>query len=51
MDKVNFSLSTKILASFIAAMLAVFAYFAYSVVINIKDGMLVSEKREGSPTS
>ncbi len=48
MDKVNFSLSTKILASFIAAMLAVFAYFAYSVVINIKDGMLVSEKEKGA---
>lgn len=44
MQKSSLSLSTKILASFIAATLAVFAYFAYSVVISVKESMLTSEK-------
>lgn len=48
MGKKSFSLSTKILASFISATLVVFAYFAYAVVISVKDGMLTSEKEKAT---
>ncbi len=42
----NFTLSSKILASFIAASLAVFLYIAYSVVVSVKTSTYISEKEK-----
>ncbi len=42
----NFTLSSKILASFILASLAVFLYIAYSVVVSVKASTYISEKEK-----
>lgn len=48
MGKISFALSTKILASFIAATLAVFVYIAYSVIGSIKDSTYVSGSQKAT---
>jgi signal transduction histidine kinase len=48
MRKKSFTLSAKILASFIAASLAVFLYIAYSIVVSIKESTYISEKEKAT---
>lgn len=44
----GFALSAKILATFIAASLAVFLYIAYSVVVSVKENTYISEREKAS---
>jgi len=44
----GFALSAKILATFIAASLAVFLYIAYSVVVGVKENTYISEREKAS---
>jgi len=48
MRKKSFTLSAKILASFIAASLAVFLYIAYSIVVSVKESTYISEREKAS---